>query len=658
MNENNNVNDSSMVDFFQYRGWLSPAMGLFRKLKFPAKAGLICLFFLIPIMLLTCYRYQGAREQINITVSEIQGIAYAAPLIDFIYAAQNRRQAALVDPNGLLASQTAVHAALTEIEAQQQKFGAMFGTSSRFTILQNLEASLEKQAVKETPDETFAAHSTLIDAALSLLSAVADGSQLSLDPELETYHLMNIGILLGPQYIEHMSQLSSLGQLVLSSKQATVAQMLALNKAKNLFEYINAGMLNSYHQGVQDIPESVKTLPIEGVNAARDTFMTTIATQILGQVPAGDTGIFLALGTVTLTKQIEFNKLIVASLHHQLERRIDNTRRALFLELGISAFFVAISLYLMLAFYKVMLHGLKEVAFHLEQINQGELSSDPAPRGADEAAELMLTLGAMQSTLRRIVGSVLNSASQVQSASKEIASASGELAERISDSAASLAQTTVTMEHISAAVRTTSERVASATVIVRNNAAAAVRGGEVIEQVVKTMDDIRTSSNQIGEIIGVIDGIAFQTNILALNAAVEAARAGEQGRGFAVVATEVRALAGRSAAAAKEIKDLISTSIGLVAAGAAVVEGAGSTIQTIVTNATAIDAMMTEISATTQAQSSGVDQIETAVSNLDRATKQNASFVGKTSAAASELAVQSRSLAEEIAYFRFNSGRR
>jgi methyl-accepting chemotaxis protein len=188
--------------------------------------------------------------------------------------------------------------------------------------------------------------------------------------------------------------------------------------------------------------------------------------------------------------------------------------------------------------------------------------------------------------------------------------------------------------------------------IVRNNASAATRGGKVIDQVVQTMEGIRASSSKIGEIIGVIDSIAFQTNILALNAAVEAARAGEQGRGFAVVATEVRALAGRSSAAAREIKTLITSSISQVEGGSRIVADAGATMRDVVINADRIAGLMGEISTATREQSAGVGQVGAAVHDLDQSTQQNAALVEQTAAATSALTDQARRLAAEVGFFR------
>jgi len=302
-----------------------------------------------------------------------------------------------------------------------------------------------------------------------------------------------------------------------------------------------------------------------------------------------------------------------------------------------------------------MMGGLREVTVHLREITKGNLTTAPVPWGKDEAAELMTEMGLMQVSLRRVMHAVLESAAQVQVSSEEIAAATHDLSQRTEESAANLEQTAASSEEISATVRHTAQTVDGALVIVTENAKSATRGGEVIAEVVETMNGIRVSSSKIGEIIGVIDGIAFQTNILALNAAVEAARAGEQGRGFAVVASEVRALAGRSSAAAKEIKTLINSSIEQVEAGSKVAAIAGSTIGEIVGNAGKIAHLMGEISTATREQSKGMGQVGSAIQELDQFTQQNAALVEETAAATSSLSQQAQRLAEEVSFFRLDA---
>jgi methyl-accepting chemotaxis protein len=324
---------------------------------------------------------------------------------------------------------------------------------------------------------------------------------------------------------------------------------------------------------------------------------------------------------------------------------------------GVFAIALLIASYLFLSFYRVMDGGLKETRRHLRAMTDGDLTTSPNPWGADEAAQLMFDLRAMQESLRNIVASVRGSSESIVNASTEIASASMDLSARTEQTAANLEKSASSMEQISSTVKNTAENVHQAAQLASDNSQAAARGGAVIAEVVSTMQDINESSKRIADIIGVIDSIAFQTNILALNAAVEAARAGEQGRGFAVVATEVRSLAQRSAQAAKEIKALISTSVDRVESGSTVVRGAGDTMQELVANARRMNDLLSAISTAASEQSTGVSQVGAAVNELDRMTQQNAALVEETAAAASALKEQAIGLADEVDRFKLPSGR-
>ena len=262
---------------------------------------------------------------------------------------------------------------------------------------------------------------------------------------------------------------------------------------------------------------------------------------------------------------------------------------------------------------------------------------------------------ALQSTLQRmqaVVVSVQGSAMQVETASREIASGNHDLSGRTEQAASNLQQTAASMEQINSTIRQSADAARQASQMAQANAEVAARGGQVVNQVVSTMEEINHSSKKISDIIGVIDGIAFQTNILALNAAVEAARAGEQGRGFAVVAAEVRNLAQRSAEAAKEIKGLIGTSVTKVEAGTRLVGEAGNTIGEVVANAQRVADIIAEITAATNEQSGGVGQVHTAINQLDQMTQQNAALVEQSSAAAQSLQDQAQRLTQAIQVFR------
>ncbi|MEQ1685259.1 MAG: methyl-accepting chemotaxis protein [Burkholderiaceae bacterium] len=312
--------------------------------------------------------------------------------------------------------------------------------------------------------------------------------------------------------------------------------------------------------------------------------------------------------------------------------------------------------YLFLSFYRVMDGGLKETRRHLRAMTEGDLTTSPSPWGNDEAAQLMLELSNMQGSLRGMVLRVRRSSEEIVHSSSEIASGAMDLSARTEQAAANLEESAASMEEISSTVKNTSDHTGEASRVASHNAEVAADGGRVMREVMHTMDGIRESSGKIGEIIGTIDGIAFQTNILALNAAVEAARAGEQGRGFAVVAAEVRTLAQRSAQAAKEIKGLIGSSVEQVESGSDIVRKAGATIEEIVNSSQRVNHLLGEVATGAREQSQGIAQIGQGVQELDRMTQQNAALVEQTAAAASAMQDQAHGLAEEVARFKLPPG--
>ncbi|CAH0350870.1 Methyl-accepting chemotaxis protein I [Aquabacterium sp. CECT 9606] len=260
----------------------------------------------------------------------------------------------------------------------------------------------------------------------------------------------------------------------------------------------------------------------------------------------------------------------------------------------------------------------------------------------------------MVSKLRHTVGQVRTSAHSLQHVTSEVANGNADLSQRTEQTAANLQTTASSMTQLTATVERSAQSAATANQLASSAAEVAQRGGVVVAQVVETMDEISASSRKISDIIGVIDGIAFQTNILALNAAVEAARAGEQGRGFAVVASEVRSLAQRSAEAAREIKALISTSVDKVENGARLVQDAGATMDELVASVNRVSDMIGEISAASHEQSGGLNQVNGAISQLDQMTQQNAALVEQSAAAAESLQDQAVKLTDVVSTFRLD----
>ena len=320
-----------------------------------------------------------------------------------------------------------------------------------------------------------------------------------------------------------------------------------------------------------------------------------------------------------------------------------------------AALAIGIAIFLAITIIRSITRPLAQAVEAADRVAGGDLSGQIVVQSKDETGHLLSALQRMQQSLVNTVSTVRQNAEGVASASAQIASGNNDLSARTEQQASALEETAASMEELGSTVRQNADNARTANQLAVNASAVAVQGGDVVAEVVETMKGINASSNKIADIISVIDGIAFQTNILALNAAVEAARAGEQGRGFAVVASEVRNLAGRSAEAAKEIKSLITASVERVEQGTALVDKAGATMTEVVASIRRVTDIMGEISAASSEQSAGVGQVGEAVTQMDQATQQNAALVEEMAAAASALNAQAGELVNAVAVFKLDA---
>jgi methyl-accepting chemotaxis protein len=316
--------------------------------------------------------------------------------------------------------------------------------------------------------------------------------------------------------------------------------------------------------------------------------------------------------------------------------------------------FVALILAVLLAWTitRSIVGPLRDAVTVARRVAAGDLTSNISAEGRDEAAELLGALREMNDGLGRMVSQIRAGADSIAVGAGQVAAGNQQLSSRTEEHASSLEETASTLEEFTTTVKQSAEHARQASSLAASASTTAQKGGEVVTRVVATFQEVSESSKRIGDIIGVIDGISFQTNILALNAAVEAARAGEQGRGFAVVASEVRSLAQRSAESAKEIRGLIENSVGRVEAGAKLVEQAGRTMEELVTSVKKVAEIMTEIASASHEQSSGIEQINRAITQMDTVVQMNASLVEEATAAATSMAAQATGLARAVAQFR------
>ncbi|MES2366375.1 MAG: methyl-accepting chemotaxis protein [Pseudomonadota bacterium] len=304
--------------------------------------------------------------------------------------------------------------------------------------------------------------------------------------------------------------------------------------------------------------------------------------------------------------------------------------------------------------YRSVVVPLERAKLEIDRMGAGDLTGQIERKGILELAQLMGSLHSLQINTRVVISQIREATDKVNTGASEIATGNADLSSRTESQASSLEETASSMEELTSTVKQNAENARQANQLVVSASDVAVKGGKVVGQVVDTMSSIKDSSRKIADIISVIDGIAFQTNILALNAAVEAARAGEQGRGFAVVAAEVRNLAQRSAGAAKEIKSLIEDSVDKVDVGGKLVDEAGKTMEEIVNSVKRVTDIMSEIAAASQEQSSGIEQVNQAVGQMDEATQQNAALVEEAAAAAESLQDQAAKLAQAVSVFKLS----
>ncbi len=349
-----------------------------------------------------------------------------------------------------------------------------------------------------------------------------------------------------------------------------------------------------------------------------------------------------------INAQIDLQTTAAAETHRRLDAGAAQARA---LVIAICSVALLAAAWLAAWIIRVLTAPVERATAVAHSIARGHLSND-IPLDNGPMRNLLFALRDMQSSLARTVSSVRSNAENVALAGTRIAQGNNDLSERTESQASALEQTAASMEQLGSTVQQNASNAEQANQLARGASTVAAKGGAVVAQVVQTMRGINDSSKQIADIIGVIDGIAFQTNILALNAAVEAARAGEQGRGFAVVASEVRSLAQRSADAAKQIKSLISASVERVEQGSALVDQAGVTMQEVVTAIRRVTDIMGEISTASAEQSAGVAQVGAVVSKMDQTTQQNASLVQESAAAAENLKAQAQQLVQAVSVFK------
>ncbi len=631
-------------------GLWGPGIRLMRNLSFVLKATLICSMFLVPMAWLTWSYFSNIATQVDFSVKERLGVRYNRALFPVLTAAQALRLGA-TSASPLEPLKTQLQTAQDKLAAADQEMGPALGLAKAYAAVGSAFAA----TAQSTADTAYPSHSAHVAALQGLLGQATDASNLTLDPDIDSYYLMDAVFFRIPDLAENTSKLASLGQGLLKAGAATPEQQRSLVELLTLAQFQLGNMQDGLAKAQAYNASLEQQLQAKEALAASAAFLTLSRTTLLDALdgaPAKQSA-FAASAASSLQLQYALADRLIDALDGLLATRIggmqdERIKTTVVLSLGL-----LLALYLFYSFFLVTRGGLLLISRHLDEMSDGDLRHRPRkPWGSDEPAKVIVDLRKAYDSLHILIRKVRHSARALHGAAAEISAASTDLGGRTEASASVLEAQASNMQNISAMVSATAERASMAAAFAVENYEVAEKGSSVFAQVVGTMREIHNASAKINDIITVIDGIAFQTNILALNAAVEAARAGESGRGFAVVASEVRLLAQRSATSAREIKTLISASVQRVESGTKVVEGAGQTMTDVVANAQQINAFLGEIATAAREQADLVGQVGVSIQELDQNTQQNAALVEQTNAAAGALTSQADALQDEIANFR------
>lgn len=500
-------------------------------------------------------------------------------------------------------------------------------------------------------------HTQMITQVLVLNEQLLVEFGLSLDPEADTYFLIQAALVNMPWLSESMGIMRAQGSAFLTKAELPGEGRATLASLDKRAKELRGEMTRNLTRATGANPAFRVALSERG-EAALATAAKALALADKVLISATDISHPAPEYFDEFTRAIDglyaFNAVAMNMLADALQDRVDGLRT---IQLAIGALLVlgvVAALALAMAFIRSIVNPVSEAVTVATAVANGNLTVAVPVRGSNEFGQLMRAMEDMRQHLAQVVTAVRQGAEGVATASAEMAQGNSDLSARTESQASALQETASSMEQLGGAVKQNADSARMANQLAQSASSVAVQGGDVVGQVVHTMRDINDSSRKIADIISVIDGIAFQTNILALNAAVEAARAGEQGRGFAVVASEVRALAGRSAAAAKEIKHLISVSVEKVEHGTELVDRAGNTMNEVVDAIKRVTDLMGEIDSASSEQAMGVSQVGEAVNQMDQVTQQNAALVEEMAAGAASLKSQAADLVGVVAAFRLS----
>ncbi|MFC4787885.1 MULTISPECIES: methyl-accepting chemotaxis protein [Giesbergeria] len=639
--------------FFAHHGVWSLGIRLFRQLRFGAKAAIVSSLFLLATLVGVVLYLSAAQQGIERLRKEQAGVSIVERLAPVLHALTDLRNASRAQGAGYVAATPLLqqaHQALHQAEADLRlvegdhidRLGLGQEAEQLHQVLDALPTQADIKAIEAALHKTVEYDNLIAARSGMILDADAADLQLLMAYTREV-----------PFLAEAVGQMRSWGTVAL------VGQLQNLAAMQRVFGW-SARAQKHVAESQAWLKGAIKAAP--ALDKQLDLAVLERAQAYVGQAdkvfakadPAlvGDVDGWWRQGSQLVADLYVVQAKAMQVVHQRLEARLVAAEAERNLSMGLILLALALAGYFFYSFYCVMDGGLKETRRHLEAMSSGDLTTQPNPWGADDIAVLMLSMRQMQDALRSIVGDVRMASDEIVGSSADIAEGSVDLSARTEAAASTLEETAQAMAQISGTIQNSAQNAEQAAAMAMDNATAAHEAGQIMQRMVATMDDIGTASSKINDIIGTIDGIAFQTNILALNAAVEAARAGEAGRGFAVVAAEVRNLAQRSAAASHEIRQLIIDSVGQAHNGVQVANEAGASIAKVRAHADRIGQLISDIATEARAGAQGIRQVDEATKALEHSTQQNAALVEHTAAASTTLREQAHALSERVAQFR------
>ncbi len=642
-------------------------MNILNNLKVWQKLALVVVALSVPILLLAYLLIKEMNVAIDFARLEIQGVQYLQPARALVqhFAEHRGMSNAYLNGDGsfrekIAAKQVQLAEDIKAMDAVDAEYGAVLNSAGSWRAIKEDWQNLVAGVLNLPAKESFARHTALIKELLDLMIQVGVTSNLILDPVPDSYFLMDVVVSRLPVLVEDIGQLRGMSAGIVARHQIMDNERIKLSKLIARSQVMRDGIQESLDLAFK-YNGTLKSLlgpSQEAFATAARGFLELVDQRIItsAQLDAALTAseVFDA-GTRAIEAGFKLYDTTAPLLLELLRQRIADSIRDKYVTLGGVLVCVLLALSLSYGFGRAIVRALRRADVVAEAIAAGALDNDIPVAGTDEIGQLLKSLATTQEELISVLRKIKQAADVVSLGTSELSQGTDDLAQRTEEQASALEETAASMEELISTVKQSAENAGQANQLASQTRTQAEAGGQVVEQAVAAMSAIHQSSRKIADIIGVIDEIAFQTNLLALNAAVEAARAGEQGKGFAVVAAEVRKLAQRSADAAKEIKSLITDSVGKVEDGGKLVEQSGQTLREIVGAVKKVSSIVAEMATASQEQTKGIEQVNVAVLQMDQVTHQNAALVEQAAAACQSLRDQAAELRTLLEFFKLEA---